>query len=505
MPDGSKIVRYDEFSGGEFGAIDPGKAPAHTFHAKNMLVYRNGQIGPRAGAKALAYTSVGNGVVVGMGWRGTPNVDLWWVVGTAVKYANSRSVGSAAGTFTGALASTPTAVEWVAVGNDDTYLVSYGDKVYHLSHLGPTNAAVSGSPGGADITVHGQRLFVAGGPSDLDKVFYSDLADFDTWGASSYFFVGNASGAVRGVWSQRNHLTILTQNGEWWVLTGEVGGTPTLRRVTGGGVDPWAAGPNTAEINGADLLVHVPINSDFPAEFDGSSIQEHRHLEVNSGTPFTGATDLKVVRGMRPDEALIVFPTTKKFAIDRNGVWTFHTSELSAISPFVVSDGQGQIIFCKNGTVSTAAEFFTMKLDLDRPGFVGDGLSQPGDASTTPLDCTLDFPIEWSPPGKERRVRSVTVDYTKWDTGNTGNANKFRCTPKTWRHYSLSGPQSATAQTWTEAAASASTSGIKARKVFRFGTESKFGGGFQITFDQIIGVSFDSFVVEYEERDIPRT
>lgn len=507
-------VRYDDFSGGDFGIIDAANAPANTFQAVNMLVYRNGMIGPRAGVLALNYSTsapAANGVVTGIGWRGTPNVDLWWIESDDVYYAPSRTVGAAVGVFSGnlnAVVGAGISPQWVEYGNDDTYLTIYNDATYHMTHEGtPTIVAIAAAPGGRSIAFHGDRMFVAGVLGSLYRTYFSATLDPDDWSGAEFFDVPNASGAVVGIWDQRNHLSVLTQNGEWWVVTGAPGtDSAFLRRVTGGGVHPWVACADMGVVIGSDELWHTPILADYPADFNGAVVQEKRYLTINGGTPQTGIGTIKVLRGFRPDEVVFWFPATQKVGLYVNGVWTLHTIAISGVtlSSFVVSDNQGQIIFTDGGGVSAKPKFYTWKIDLDRPGFTNDALAEVGDAKDTFNVGTLNFPEEWVPDGTEVRVRSVTVDFTKYDTGSASN-NSFTVTPRSIGRYSkpIAGVTDATAQSFSEAV-TAWTAGIgtavRDRKVMRFGTDSRYGGGFQLRLSGIAGVAIKSILVEIETR-----
>jgi hypothetical protein len=519
--DAVKEVRYDDFSGGDFGNIDAANAPPNTFSASNMIVYRNGMIGPRAGLLPLSYVRGvpdDTGIVKGIGWRGTANVDLWWIVNDAVFYAPSRTVGGTVGLFSGFLDATPGAgvsPQWIEYGNDDTYLTIYGDDLYHMTHEGtPTCTKVTSGKGGRAIAFHGDRLFVAGVSGSLYRVYFSATLDPDDWTGGEFFDVPNASGAIVGMWDQRNHLSILTQNGEWWVVTGAPGtDSAFLRRVTGGGVHPWVACADMGVCIGSDELWHTPILANYPADFNGATVNEKRYLDLQYGTSLTqtGIGTVKALRGFRPDEVVFWFPASQRVGLYVNGVWTMHTIAISGVtlSVHAVSDNQGQIIFTDGGGASAQPKFYTWKIDLDRPANTGDALAKPGDAKTTFNTATLYFPEEWVPDGTEVRVRSVTVDFTKYDTGSASN-NSFTVTPRTISRYATptANVTDATAQSFSEAV-TAWTAGvgtaIRDRKVMRFGTEARYGGGFQIRMSGIAGVAIKSVTVEIETRnEVPR-
>jgi hypothetical protein len=506
-----KIV-YQDFKG-EYGAWAGDKIPPGTFHAKNMQVYKTGFLGPRAGLRALAYTSVPGATVRGMGWRGTTAKDLWVAFGTDVQYNDTLTIGNAFTDFSANLASTPThPVQGVEYGNSNSFITNFDDKSYILNHTTGTLTAIATAPGGACCALYGERMMVASTTAQPTRVYFSNAGDFTTWGAGSFFDLPASVGSVAAMFQQRNGLTILTLNGEWWVLTGVPGSTNAfLRRVGGGGVHPWIMNPNAAWNLGSDEVMFVPIRADYPATFNGSYVSDTlRHLEINGGTPYTGDTDIKVIRGGKPEEAVILFPSAApaKAALLTNDVWTFMEFD-QALSVYVASDGQGRIIFTDG---ANPAKFWTWTLDLDRPAFSTDTLQARGDGSNSPLtdnpvDASVLFPEYWAPDGTEIRVRAVTVDFWKYDTSGAAVDEQdvgFTATATTISRY-LNQDTPSSSIGFTQSGAIASVDGIKDRHVFRFGTASEFGGGFSVGLYSVMGVAIERVIVEYESRDVPRT
>ncbi len=504
----NRTLRYDDFNGGEYGNTWPDRVPPNSFTATNMVVYDNGLIGPRAGLQQFDFTGVEPDPVRGAVWRGT-SPDLAVFINDTVFRYDTLTEG-AESTFTGTLAAPVGAgypVQGFEYGNNRVYVTVYDDQSYELDFVGGTVTALTGSPGGQDTCVYGERMIVVGDPTQPQRLYYSAALDFTDWPAGNFIDVGNASGALVGCWAQRGYLTLLTQNGEWWILTG-VPGTGTLRRVSGGGVHPWNAHPDMAELLGSDIITHIPISADYPATFNGATVNDSmRHLRINDSAPHTGPGTVKVVRGFRPDEVLIVFPGaagSNRAALYSQGLWTFHRFDVE-ISEFVVSDAQGRIFFTDGGDTGVSANWYQWYLPLDRPAFVSDTYATVGDDDdTTPVDAEITFPEHWFEEGKEFRCRSVTVDFVKYDIESTPD-NEFDVEVKSLSRYSDDGT-SVVSKEWTESGLSASSAGVRDRKVFRFGTDVRFGGGFQLRLHTVRGVTFQSIFVELEERQtVPRT
>ncbi len=497
-------IIFDDFSGGEFGDIAPDKAPPNTFTATNMVLYDDGTIGPRAGLQRFAFTGVTADPVTGVVWRGTAP-DLAAFIGSSVLRYDTLTEGAEAA-FTGTITGTPTQpVQGFEYGNNRVYVTVYADQSYVLDFVAGTVTALTASPGGTDTCLYGERMIVVGDDAQPQRLYYSAALDFNDWPAANFIDVGNASGALVGCWAQRGHLVILTQNGEWWVLTG-VPGTGTLRRVSGGGVHPWNAYTDAWELLGSDIILGVPISADYPSTFNGATVVDYRQLRINDSAPQLGAGTIKVVHGFRPDEAIIIFPGTagnNRVALYSNGVWTFHTFNVE-ISEFAVSDRQGRIFLTDGGATTTAANWYQWYLPLDRPAFVSDTFATVGDDSdTTPVTAEITFPEQWAPEGREWRLRQVIVDFTKYDI-EAAPDNEFQVEVTSLGRYAEAG-SSAVTKTWTESGLQASGTGVRDRQVFNYGADVRFGGGFQLRLHTVRGVKFRTITVVLEDRKyVPR-
>lgn len=500
---GTILVHYDTWANeyGTLGARQAGQLGAGWFHAKNLQRYRNGHIGPRAGLRAYAFTGLSSGVVHGFGWAGTTGSDLWFAQGTALRLLDSAGFTSAVQAVAGTLASTPTRpLQWVEGPSSRTYIANYGDKLYYLDHVAKTLTAIVGSPAAGCLTFYGDRLIAAGNSANPNRVFYSDAAAYSTFGAGSYFDVGDAGGQIRGLFVQRGHLVIVKQDGTWWVLTGVPGVNDTLRRVTGGGVHPWHLHANSIVGLGDDRVMFVPISAGWPAAFDGARVAEKRHLDFLDNDEVTPDSPLfvRAVRGFRNDEYAIVggsgdSGSQGRALLYRNGVDTFHDFDQSP-DAYVASDAQGHVFLCDGGSGGAAPKFWAWDVHLDRPAFATDTYARDkdGDAGST-FDAFLHLP-EWRDPGdREVQVRSVVVDFTKWNTGSA-QTNHFEVAVDALDRLNVDGPKTSATQSFDEAAASASTSGTRARKVVTVGDQGS-GLAFQVRLTQMRGVTIERVTV----------
>jgi len=341
------------------------------------------------------------------------------------------------------------------------------------------------------------RLYFASHDNDTEtqRIWYSDAGAFTTVGASSYFDVGY----WWPIWSMtpiRNGLLIGTQGAGWWVLTGSPA-TGTLRQVyTRGECDR----PPSLVVDDMERCWFFPQNERPLAVTNGSTwdFDTYEHLFL-PGTEHHGDFSY----GNRD----VMFTTVNssgsngnKILSMHNDVWVKSTAGVNIDGPItrysadyflLASGGSG------DSSTGTAADFYWYDCSLERPGFASDDNAQPGDGSTTPVNATLNTP-EWvEPSGHMVRVRSVTFDFIKYDTGSA-STNNITCTVRSTSKYQSSGDVDSTAISWSETPGSASTSGISDRYQMNFHTP--WAGGFQLRLSALRGVKIKGITVEYESE-----
>lgn len=490
---------WDDFSGGEWGVLDEEEARKRKglWHGGNVMVFENGTIGPRPGLrKYVPSGGMPSNPLKGFSFTGTPAKDILLVVGTTAYYLDGTDLTPAVTAFSGSLASTPTVpVQMIEPAESLVYFISYGDKIYKLNLLTDALSAVASTPGGRTIARYGDRLVAGGTAADPQRVFFSNAAVFDTWGASDYFDVGYG-GQVRALFEQRGHLAIAMSSSEWWVVTGSLGSSDQLRKVVTGH-HPWHFWPTFAELLGDDRVLFVGTREDYPGFFNGAAVQEHRHLQFNGGAaPSNSASDRKVVRLKRADEALVL-DSSGDGLLFANGVWSFH--DFTGPEGWATSDLQGRVFMSDGGDTGVAPVIYVWRHDLDRPGAVGDTYARPGDDSDTPVDAFLHLPEFWHDRRHEMRVTRVDVDFIKYDTGSS-STNHFDVNVRTLRRYGGAAFDESTTQSFDEAASSANASGTKQRQSFGgFGSLAP-GNGLQVRFTNVRGCAFRSVTVHYDDR-----
>jgi hypothetical protein len=478
------VVTYQDFSGGQIderGTFDSSRAPKNSFFANNMLVTTDGTLRPRAGVTKINPAGLVNGVVHGFGNTPVPSNDLFFVQGTAVR--TFSSAGSNLKTSGTALASIPTVpVDW-KMDTTSILIASAADKLYRITpETGatvPTVAGLTGSPGARCIEVYGDRIvagYISG--SNAYRIRYSDVADPNSWPAGNFVDIGDNWG-VYGLHAQRQHLAILKQNGIH-VLTGSLGSSQTLRKVSSG---DGILHPAQARMGAQDRLWLQEWPAAYPSHFNGAAVSQVPHLEYSTTSPGDGSV-IPPSHGVAPlaikGGGAVYVDQNEGVALFLNGVWTYHTFAVP-VSGYVASNGR-YLYFCDGGAAGATPKFHLWDLSTDASG----SGSYAGDASTTPLSGSVTFPEWWSEDGSEVTVRSVIVDFY-----NHGASSAFSLTAKALRKYQGDASTSSTTVTYT-----ASGTGTS-RRVFGFG-EQGMGGGFQLSLTacKLVGIASIQVIID---------
>lgn len=475
-------VAYDDFRGGEWGTIGARRARRGMFSANNMRVYRNGQIGPRPGLRDMGITGLPSGTLWSLAYTPFTAKELFLIIGSNARLV-PYSIGGAAitvGTLTGGA---PT--ELVRVGestrrlNSKLYFISYNDGVYAVDLAAATISRVTTTPKGYALELYRDRL-VAGGTNE--QLWYSGAADFATWGALAYINVGYEYPAFQLV-AHRDGLSILAQVSIWRV-TGTLASTDVVRRAS----NALAVGVSGDAVMDSDIVFYIPGSRGAPITWDGGIADERSlaHLEWRA-EGWTGLCQGGIAR--RYNDLLYVESMNDKGLWRSTNVWTYHTFGVSLRGAMTRVATDKFIL----GTDDATPKLYILDTSLDRPGFESDTYARAGDNTTAQLAGTLTLPEWWDEQGREARVRSVIVNFTTWNTGGS-STNHFDLTATALDRHGRLDPLSSATQSFDEAGASSSTSGKPQREVFNFGDQGS-GGGFQISFANVRGVSIRDIAV----------
>ena len=503
-----KIIEYRDFSGGEYGRDEGWSAPKNSWTGQNMLVYRTGELGVRAGIQQLFPTSLATSTNSMWNVGGAPAVsnEVWFGQDDRVrKFAFGASGAGAVSTLTTALTGGSPDVSTGKFGEDslNTYLAT-SKGIY--SHNQTAVTALSTTVTGNTIARYGDRLCI-NNAANSNQLRFSAAADFTSWPAANVIVVGDDS-PITALFSQRNHLVIL-KKGSVWILTGVPGVNETLRPVS------RHLGPTEHKQVGKtidDRLFYVPFDL-FPASFDGSSVREYPRLLTPAGNPA-----ITSFRRGNPDGVFLYDPTSlttqfgKQGLLFANGTWTRHdfgldyvntgyyvtdTAHLYYQDPVTPTDLRftGSVVIAQDNGAAGYPTFYAWSPFLDRPGSedsagVGTTVApeRAGDISTAQVAGEVTFPEWHSDDASEVTVRYVIVDFRSWDTGGS-LTNHFDLTVDSLRRYDATGAVTAATAEWDEAGALSSGAGTLQRKVFSFGDQGP-GNGMQLSLAACRGVAF---------------
>jgi len=480
----SEVVRYDDWSGGEYGTIGGRQAPRGSWSGLNMMLYRNGSVGPRAGVKFTTPSGLPGGTMWGFASRPVPGADGLVVTGTGL-YTFDLSVPSAPASLLGNLSQVPTAPVAILAVPGAVYVSSVGDRTYKEAGAG---VVILNTYGGRYLATHGTRLVIGhltetpGGPVFLRRLRWSDAAN-DTFSAANFADAGDPW-HISALHPQRDVLTIAKQN-QWLVLTGslaDLGGTvgldATIRRAA------RQDGPLRIEsATGADERVWFQGLFDrHPSFWTGSAATRLAYLEYTTSTPNAGSDASPSVLVAALDKpgstergAAFFSPGDGRLALLHNGAWSFHSIGVGVSSPrLAVSDG---LLHIGGGGAVLSWDYAT-----DRPGD-GTGVASQGDVSSTPVPANLVLPQWWASGGESVQVRSVIVEFDSYSTASP-SSNHFDLLVDTLGPYQGDGVVTATAQAF-DRPTSGGTAGVAHRATF--GIDGSRGGGFAIRLDAIRG------------------
>lgn len=486
----------EDWKGGEFGALGAAGAPKDTYTGTNVQRFRDGALGPRPGVKAVAPSGIPTGAMWGLtALRPVEDRGVVFGVGSKV-YGFTLATVSAVDQIGSDIAVTPTtAQQFFRYGQADIYLAVSADKAYKITPSTDSLTALAAANAGAHVvTVYGDtRLVLANSAANPNRVYYSAPGDFTSWPALNFFDV--AGNEITYINEIRQRLAIGERTGEWYALSGTPGVNDVLRRQSRADLSPWE---HFLAARTGESVWYLPEGQTFPVQFSGISVDKLRyhHLE----TRLAGAG--RFASGSMPASEIVLFTeeSAKGGLLFYDGSWSAHTFGVSpafltgsgaglntaaADGPFVLSDGGG---------ASAAPKFWSFQPALDRPGKTSDTYAQPGDASTTPLDAHLATVEVWGQLGEDLVVRTVIVDFQKWNTGSS-STNHFDLTVRALHRYNTDSYKDSGAQTFDEATSATTADKTDDRRVFKFGDQAA-AHGFQLRFDNLRGVAIKRVTID---------
>ncbi len=511
----TKSTEYKDFSGGDWGRIGPERAPKNTFSGTNVLPFRTGELGVRAGLRNVTPTGLSAGTVWGMGACPGQTGSVWFGQGTAIKTFAPGAIG-AASTAAGALTGTPANV-YVDENGTTTYLAT--DTVNGYSFNGTTITSLNNMPVAQAIALYGDRLAIVPTASP-NTVRFSAAASFNNWtvaaGSAVSITVGDTD-PITALFAQRTHLAVLKKSSALYVITGTPGTSEALRQAFrfDGPLSQKFAGRTRSD----DRVWFAPQSSQFLAAFDGTQVEpiDNIPLPLYSDSVARSVIPLKDddhagAAFLAPDAASL---TANELWLRYRGSWTRHTFG-ATLAQYAgrcfhgyAQDGDatlsklryGTCLVFTDGGASAAPNFYSWQPFMDRPGLeanpFGESAERAGDASAVATTGSFELPHFVDDAGNEVQVQRVRVEFRSWNTGASDNTS-LSLAVRSMREYDGTYEDSAT-QTWEATPAESALAGTYRRKEFSFGDQG-FGSGFQLRFSNMKGVAIRRIVVSYDTR-----
>lgn len=496
---------FDDFSGGWRGTLDLAKIPDNMYDARNLIVYRDGSIGPRPGAKAFDLGRTPAGEVHGADTRrditDPQQVVLLYVDGTTLWAVDADNSGTDSNDFFN-IVSEPVPgwpVTMYHRTNYRTFIDVPGDGLYKFQQ-GAITALRMGDDAGTS-TPHGVRILTA--ERNTLRIYYSEPLDDTDWPALNYIDVGDDPGAGI-VWlaQQNNHVVAVTEYGAWYVLTGVPGVNDTLRQIYQDLVFPAPISVGAfVSLSNNELWCLSPANN-FPVRFDGSKLEQMPYLSMtpeDSHASYAADLDVahvsaKALLGATSDSPCFILPDpTNRMLLRHNGAWGLHDLGVDSKHAWATS-GRGRMY----GFLADNSAAFTMDFALNRPAFTDDTHARPGDLTDTPLDNELVLAEQWSEDGDHLQVSEVVVDIRAWNTGVANNSFSVKVDALA-RGSEV--PTASLTKTWTQPASgfTDTDAGTEDRIRFQFGSQGQ-GAGYRVTISDLVGVAIRQIVVRDEPK-----
>jgi hypothetical protein len=193
-----------------------------------------------------------------------------------------------------------------------------------------------------------------------------------------------------------------------------------------------------------------------------------------------------------------------------NNVWTRHEMGvlIAGLAPADVRMSYllpEHVVFAtKRSYTAEALKVWSINHDIDRPAFLTDQWGSPYDESMAAGNLLVkgeaSMPMWFDGQGRQCRVRSVVVQFVKWNQGIAGGVNQISARVDSVGPYNR-GVTPGIEATWSEPMSGASNDQTGTEDSWRFNVgEQGWGNGFQLVFTALYGVAIREAVVLVDVR-----
>jgi hypothetical protein len=452
------VVRFDDFSGGHAGDVDRSRAKKGQWFGRDVMLYLDGLVGPRPPLRPLALDPVPSLSVAPTDaalWEATGAVAIagqtfYRIAPPISDFSFPRTVASVALGSTGF----GIAVDTPPAGTLPRALITRdsgtsGIRLVEVATMSTTDITTPTST--SEVVVRWNERFVY---AKGNTIYYSGTPDSPTdltqWPATNNYIVGDG-GEITALIPSPLALYVAKRSG-WWVITGVLGSTATIRQVVERqGVEPAnifvasSAGARTVQAWDRGML-WLRRRYD-PAAADAQGV-EAPYAQLSELRTFTGAvmgdvanvyaTNAARLVGLPVGAALVDQvgrgPDTavRVSLLDNQGRLSSHdfpTIDATAVPcPLLTAEGSNGangydpdhlvvVYRTSAGQMALAA----WRYRTSRPGYGSDSDKTVGDGGAhANVIGTFSPPDHWSTDGRELSVSSVKVAARVYDTSGAG-------------------------------------------------------------------------------------
>lgn len=495
------VKRFADFSAGEFGVVDPSKAPDNSFTGQNVLLYESGLVGVRPGLKTFVTSGLPNASIA----PGPMGFDVYKdnlvIVIDDSLYRIPLDTGIAV-----SMGSYPSTVtSFVQFTEGDNYLYSLVDGLLY-KHVGDTTANVP-LPSGvflSDITRWGYYLI--GVDRNVPwRLWFSKVGEggpeFDVWEINNYVDIGGNSSIV-ALHPMFNALLVGKPEG-WWSLTGVLASNPSVRfRESGNGpIDGRQVATTT------DNRVLYWGQEEEPYWFNGSSVwldDNYRIKGYESGYPLNSVIATPTGKRMMMLGKPASGNANDTMLVNREREWTTHSlpTKLGGMAPSDVRHAAhlpSGVIYGVVGTIVAGApiNIVSFQHDLERPSRASDEWASPTDDDELSLVTgAMSTPAWYDAQGRMVMVRNVQIQFRKWPNEVENSLNELHVRVRPLARW-MAGTIDTDSRMWTEPSKRSDPDGTDDMISFNFG-EQGVSLGFQIEIFNMRGIAIREINVACE-------
>lgn len=543
---------FTDFSKGHWGAMGPykaGRLEDGFWSGVNVWVDDNGFLAPRQAFKPLPISGLPavDQSVVGI-YVPSTNFGAYYVDGGTSKgqvflfivynnpdydiyiasWSGLACTAALIGSIAGPIDPTESRWRWAegSSGNTsaDIYLGVGTAGVYRITIGAALSLTNVFNP---DASIHavaqfGDRMYAA---SFDRRIFYSNVADFNTWNETTQYFDVGWGSKIEALVPTRSAMWVIRSDGDHYRISGVPESSLTVQQAG------WSLPVQSVELMQYEGTSEMMFANDcesirsFPAMLYPSGVQSDalRYLAGHTVAE-AGDTQYRSKATWSDGENVPAFFAVRSHAIEWsmrvNGAWSQHTTNgditgysgtpsdrnaAAATNPTATTVIPGASIstafnvhrFLIAGQVAGVRAFYAMNLNLSPDGQVGwtavetvPIYQHDGPGSGPSLISTIRTPIKEHPAGHELRVMSVDVEFESFEAADWDSVEQRSITcivyalngsPPQATGGAFSGQEASAVQTWTEPMDTVSSgSAADNRRIrFNFGNQG-WGRGYQL-------------------------